>query len=267
MLVVLVIFCAALVGTLGGLAFRFASSQDASDTKNASWTVTGAPALRVESDAATIHVQTGNDGVVRMASSLSAHAASENDARAALKKITLNTSQAGNAVSIDAQTSKAASLGVSLSVTLVVTVPRLTSVVIVLASGDAVVDGVNGSISTSVTNGSARLTNVVLTAASLVDVQRGDATVAGTMRNGASLDLQVASGDASVSLPSSVPVTVDAATSAGNVTISGWAASPGHNGSGSSVHVETVSAHSVPLTPTCSLSIHVQSGDIALQFT
>jgi hypothetical protein len=139
--------------------------------------------------------------------------------------------------------------------------------VIVLQSGGAEVDGVSGSISASVHSGDVVLKDVALTAASLVDVQTGNATVSGTLRNGASLDLGVAVGDAAVSLPRSVDVTVDAVTTAGNVTITGWNASPGRQGIGSSIHVETATAHGTPLTPPCALSIHVQTGDIALQFT
>lgn len=267
LVVVVVLFCAVLVGTLGGLAFRFASTQSASETKSMNWSVSGAPAIRVESDAADIHVRTGVDGEVHLAVALSAHAASEGDARDALRKITVSTGQIGNSVSIDAQTSQAVSLGVSLGMSLTVTAPRLTSVVVVLQSGNVAVDGVSGSISTSVHDGSVRLNGVSLTAASLVDVQHGDANISGTLRNGASLDLQVAAGNANVTLPKAIPLAVDAVTSAGNVTISGWAASPGRNGTGSWVHVDTATTHSIPLTPVCALSIHVQSGNITLQLT
>jgi hypothetical protein len=267
MLVLLVLFCAALVGTLGGLAFRFANTQGASETKSQSWSVSGAPALRIESDAATVRIVTGHDGQVRMAAKVGAHAASESDAGSALQKVAVSTSQAGDAISINTQTSAAASLGVSLAVTVTVTVPRLTSVVVLLQSGDAAVDGVSGSISTTVHDGAVKLSEVSLTAASLVDVQNGNASVSGALRNGATLDLQVASGNASVTLPKAAPVTVDAVTSAGNVTIAGWAGSPGRNGAGASVHVDTLTSHSTPLTTTCTLSIHVQSGNISLQFT
>jgi hypothetical protein len=265
--VVLMLFCAALVGTLGGLAFRFASTQVASETQSQSWNVAGAPALRIESDAASVRIVTGPDGQVRLGAKLSAHAASESDAHSALQKVVVSTSQAGDAVSINTQTSAAGSLGVSLAVALTVTVPRLTSVVVVLQAGDAEVDGVSGSISTTVREGTVRLKGVSLTAASLVDVQNGDASVSGALRNGATLDLQVASGNASVTLPKTAPVTVDAVTAAGTVTIAGWAGSAGRNGAGASAHVDTMNSRTGPLTPTCALSIHVQSGDIALHFT
>ncbi len=79
LVVVVVLFCAVLIGTLGGLAFRFASTQSASETKSMNWSVSGAPAIRVESDAADIHVRTGVDGQVHLAVALSAHAASESE--------------------------------------------------------------------------------------------------------------------------------------------------------------------------------------------
>src|SRR5258708_24232717 len=65
MLGLLVLFWAVVAGLLGGLAFRFANAQDASDTQAQSFSVVGSPALHVQSDAGMVRVQTGPDGQVR----------------------------------------------------------------------------------------------------------------------------------------------------------------------------------------------------------
>ncbi len=268
MLALLVLFCAVVAGLLGGLAFRFANAQDASDTQTQSFSVVGAPALHVQSDAGMVHVQSGPDGEVRVATTRHARAASSDAARGALRDISIITLQTGDTLSVTTATSNAGGFGVTLSADLVITVPRQASVVILSQAGAVQVDGVSGSISASVRHGDLRLNDVTFTAASVADLQQGSATISGALEDGASLDLHVAAGDATVSLPQNVPVHVDAATAAGNLSVSGWPVFPIHNGSSVTLLGDTRTTLTDPHAPEGgALSIRVDTGNITLQFT
>src|SRR5262249_2619232 len=160
--VVLVLFCAVVAGTLGGLAFRIANRQEASETLSQSVSVPGTPTVSIESDVGAVRVVAGPDDQVHLAAPKTARAGSGADARRQVQRGTVLMRQVGESVTITSQTTGSNDFGVSLSTNLTVTVPHQTLLSLHLQSGDAEVDGVEGSLSAGIDHGGLRLSGVTL---------------------------------------------------------------------------------------------------------
>jgi hypothetical protein len=264
--VVLVLFCAIVAGTLGGLAFRIANRQEADEKLSQTASVIGLPTVSIESDVGAVRVVAGPDNQVYLAATKIARAGSEEDARHELQRATVLMRQDGNAITITSRTTGSNGFGVSLATDLTVTVPQQTLLSLHLQSGDAEVDGVQGSLSAALENGGLRLSDVSLAGPCTMDLQRGDAWIAGSLNPAAEVTLHLASGNATISLPQTDAIHVDAATLRGAISVKGLTAATQHSGAGTSLFADTHSLLAVSPAQGALLAIRVDSGDILLSF-
>jgi len=248
-LVVLILFCAVVAGTLGGLAFRIANRQEAEEKLSQTASVSGIPVISIESDVGAVRVVAGPDNQVHLAATKTARAGSEEDARHQLQRATVLMRQDGNTIAITSRTTGSNGFGVSLTTDLTVTVPHQTLLSLHLQSGNAAVEG------------------VTLSGSCVLEIQRGDVSLAGSLDPAAAVMLHVAAGNATVSLPQTNAIHVDAATLRGAVSVKGLSANTQHSGDGASLVADTRSLLAVSPASGATLSIRVDSGDIVLSFT
>src|SRR5262249_55886325 len=150
---------------------------------------------------------------------------------------------------ITSRTTGSNGFGVSLTTDLTVTVPHQTVLSLHLQSGNAAVEG------------------VTLSGSCVLVVEHGDVSIAGSLDHAAAVTLHVAAGNATVSLPKTNAVHVDAATLRGVVSVKGLSANSQHSGDGASLVADTRSLLAISPTSGATLSIRVESGDIMLSFT
>src|SRR5262249_15975260 len=175
-LVVLILFCAVVAGTLGGLAFRIANRQEADEKLSQTASVSGIPAVSIESDVGAVRVLGGPDNQVDLAATKTAGAGSEEDARRQLQRATVLMRQDGDPIAISSRMTGSNGFGESLTADLTVTVPPQTILSLHLQSGDAAVEG------------------VILSGSCVVDVGHGNVWIAGSLYHAAPVHLQFPAG-------------------------------------------------------------------------
>src|SRR5262249_46597017 len=264
--VVLVLFCAVIAGTLGCLAFRIANRQEADEKLSQAVVVTGTPTISIESDTGAVRVVAGPDGQVHLAATKMARAGSEEDAQRQLQRATVLMRQNSGTITITSRRVGSNGFGVSLATDLTVTVPRRSLLSLRLQSGDAEVEGIDGSLTAGLENGDLRLSGVSLTGSCVLDVQRGNVSIAGSLDPAAAINLHVASGNAMVSFPPTNAVHVEAETLRGTVTVKGLSATTQRSGSGAVLVADSRTLLAVASKRGATLAIRVDSGDIVVSF-
>lgn len=262
--VVLVLLCAILAGAIGGLIFHFAHRQDATITSTQTFAVSALPTLTADVDAGSVRVIAGKPGEVQVTVAKHATNASMDDARHQLQLITVDVRQVRNDIAVTARVPAPGDTGMSLAADVTLIVPQQSHIAIHLGAGDAHLEGVNASVTATITSGELNLTNVTLLDQSTLDVRDGAVTLTGTIGAAATAEVHIERGDATVSLTHGDPVSVNASTQRGDVALIGWDATPQRVGDGSSIAGVTRAQTLVPAAPPGSLFISVGAGNISI---
>jgi hypothetical protein len=251
--------CVAL-GLAAGRFFSVVAHQTpASTTSSQTFTVTGAPTLVIHDSAGQVTVNTGSVGNVTVQVTKIAHDTSATAAQRDLDSIQFTATQTGNTINVDAQFDQAFSFSRQLTADLDITVPATANLTVRVETGTVQIEGVSGLISATVTTGTFAAHDVTLADGSRVDMTTGDATVVGALAAGAKLiTIRVTTGNADLTLPASTSAHLDAATSVGNIAISGWSIPVTHSGPGATAAGDMIA------NPSGTLSVHVSTGNITL---
>lgn len=258
----LVIGCALLGGAITGLVYTFANQKEATATTSQTLAVSGTLTLDVTNAAGSITVEHGNAGQVKIVYFKRVHEISQRDAQHSLDAMAVVITQTGNTVIIDVRQPNAASMGALGSqhtVDLTLTVPSSTSLQLRQMAGSIRVSDVSGALTVNVQAGNVDLQNVSLAGSNSVHIGAGNATFDGTLQDGSALDMRVATGNATVTLPPNSAIHITADTAVGDVMTAGWPITPTHSGTGASATGDTAAK------PASILTIHVDTGRISVR--
>ncbi len=259
-LVLVVLACAVVVGVFGGLAARFSNLQQASTTFTRTFAVTSTPNLVIDSNAGSVRIVSGATGQVTVEATKTARADSSEAAQQDLNSMRVDVIQNGNTITITSKTDQSSFLRVR-TVNFVVTVPSSANVDVRLNAGNLEVSGVTGVVTANLNAGNVTATNVLFGAGSRLHLNVGNIEVNGSLSPQAALDISVNTGNVAVTLPAATATHIEASTSAGTVTISGWDITVNRTVPGASAVGDTSA------NPTSTLTTRVNAGNVTISGT
>jgi hypothetical protein len=252
------IACVALGLTAGRLFNTLANETPVASTSTQTFTVTSTPSLTIHDTAGQVTVKTGDTKSVIVEITKNARDTSSSAAQNDLNTISVNATQSGNAINVDANFNQAVSPFKQLTVDLVITVPPTANLSLQAEAGDVAIDGVSGRLTATLSAGSLEAHGVTLADGSNVNVSYGNVTLEGSLAAGASVAVTVTAGNAGLTLPASTAAHLDASTSAGGITITGWSIPITHSGA------SATASGDMGASPSGTLTIHVATGGITL---
>jgi hypothetical protein len=220
--VIVGIACVALGLTAGRLFNTLANETPVASTTTQTFTVTGTPSLTIHDTAGNVTVRTGDTKSVMVEITKNARDTSSSAAQNDLTTISVSATQTGNAINVDANFNQAVSPFRQLSVDLVITIPPTANLSLQAEAGDVAIDGVSGRLTATLSAGKFEAHGVTLADGSNVNVSYGDVTLEGSLAAGAAVAVTVSGGDVNLTLPASTAAHLDASTSFGSITITGW---------------------------------------------
>jgi hypothetical protein len=257
-LAVTVVGCALVFGVFSGLLLRLGAVQEAQTTSTRTLNVTGTPQLAIDNFAGSVRVEPGADGQVTIQATKHARDNTPDAAQRDLGGIAVSIQSSGNTVSVRSGVAGNVDLGPTRSVDLLVTTPPQTNIQVRQGAGDVTLQGITGTVSATVDAGNLDLTAITLTGQSSAQTRAGGVTFGGSLADGASLSVLVTVGDVSVTLPPAAATHVDAKTSSGQMSVSGW-----QLGIRRSLTVAEVTGDTGPHA-TSTLMIRVGTGNVAI---
>lgn len=266
LVVVVGILCAIVGGLFASFASRVANDiaheTPVASTATSTYTITGAPNIVVHNVTGNVSLVPGNDGVVQVTVTRHARDTSSTAAENDLAHITVDIVQRGNTITVDVQSPDQFTLTRQVSVDLAITVPvskpEMANLDLTLVTGSVSVHGIKGTVRVVATTGDVDLSSVALSGSSRLDVTTGRVQVDGSLAGGASLDVRVTTGGATLTLPAATSAHVDAMATLGNITFSGWSIPVTTSGLGAKASGD------LSPNPSGKLTINVTTGNIAL---
>lgn len=258
LLVLLTLICAL---AAGGTAFAFFHSVPVSATGSQSFSVSGAPTVRIHSHAGNVQVATGGAGTVTVAYEKHVRGWDRGDAENALRAITVTATQSGYV--IDVQVNEPDWSGPhwfgDRDVRLDVTVPAQASIETTLNAGNVEVRGVTGTVTVENDAGNVTLEGVTLAGASSVQDHAGNIEVRGTLQSGSSLDARTNAGNVGATLPKATDAHLSATTHAGNIDVdSTWTVAVSRD------YANGTATGDLTPTPRGTLTLETDAGNITL---
>jgi hypothetical protein len=257
-LAVAIVGCALIFGVFGGLLLRLGAVQEARTTSSQVVAVTGVPRVDIENFAGSIHVEPGVSGRVTLQATKQARDNTQDAAQRDLDSISVSVQSSGDTITVRSAVQGDANLGPARSVDLLVTAPAQTDLQVRQGAGAVTMRGITGLVNATVGAGSLDLADMTLTGQSSAQVRSGNVTFGGSLADGAGLTVRVTAGDVSATLPQAAATHIDAMTSSGRVSVSGWQLSSRRTLTLSQIAGDTA-AH-----PTSTLVVRVGTGNVAI---
>lgn len=245
------------VGMLQGMAVV---SVPASATISRAFTTTGAPTLIVHVDAGNIRIDRGPDGQVALTLKKQVFALTHDLAQRSLDAISFDTSQSGDTISVTSHdTNNGIRVG-SLDRTfdLHVTLPATATLNVNLAAGNLTIAEIAGTQTIQMAAGNIEMHGVTLGGDSTVKVAAGNVSIYGALAPAANLRVSVSAGNSSVYLPTTSATHVEASTTFGAITVTGWPHQVGQ------VIVKSVATLDLNPNPNSTLTVHSTAGNITV---
>jgi Putative adhesin len=230
--------CVVLGVAMDNLFITLANEKTATDNGSQSFTVTGTPSIVLHDTVGTITIQTGSAGSVLVQTTRTARDTTSQAAQSDLADITVTETQSGGTITIETQTSGTSSITRQLDADFIITVPPTANLDLETDVGDVSTEGVTFA-------GSSRIVATT-----------GTVDVSGSLGESASLDVEVTTGDARLTLPSATSAHLDASTNTGSVNLTGWSVPVTQHGLGATATGDLGTA------PQAQLTIRVTTGSI-----
>ena len=216
------------------------------------------PRLIVRNTAGTVVVQPGADGHVRVVVTKKVRgglgAASERD----LEQVVVHVTQEGDTISVETETKRPISLK-SITIDIAITAPATCAQLEArLSAGNLVVRGLTTTLAATVNAGNLDAMGVALRGGSDLALNAGNLTMDGALAPGAALDARLNAGNARFTLPRDTPAQLDARTTVGQISVSGWQVRTERQ------IVQQRASGPLGAEPTGSLHIHVDAGNLTL---
>ncbi|HZC79565.1 MAG TPA: hypothetical protein VE258_17545 [Ktedonobacterales bacterium] len=218
-----------------------------------------APRLIVRNTAGTVAVQPGADGHVRVVVTKKVRgglgAASERD----LEQVVVHVTQEGDTISVETETTRWPISLKSVTIDIAITVPATCAQLEArLSAGNLVVRGLTTTLAAIVNAGNLDALGVTLRGGSDLALNAGNLTMDGALAPGATLDARLNAGNARFTLPRDTPAQLDARTTVGQISVSGWQVLTERQ------IVQQRARGALGAEPTGSLRIHVDAGNLTL---
>lgn len=183
---------------------------------------TGTPTIHVGNAVGSIHVAPGPSGQVQVEIIKTVADLSEEAARRALEEMTVTLTQEGDTFTIAAPATWSLNPLRSQKIDLILTIPPEAACHLKQDFGAIVASGITGHLEANSKAGNIELSGVNVEGDSRIAVTSGNVTMSGTVRPGASLEVEVVTGNVVMSLPHDTPVHLEAQAHVGHATIVGW---------------------------------------------
>ena len=216
------------------------------------------PRLIVRNTAGTVAVQPGADGHVSVVVTKKVRgglgAASERD----LEQVVVHVTQEGDTISVETETKRPISLK-SVTIDIAITAPATCAQLEArLSAGNLEVRGLTTTLAATVNAGNLDAMGVALRGGSDLALNAGNLTMDGALAPGATLDARLNAGNARFTLPRDTPAQLDARTTVGQISVSGWQVRTERR------IVQQRAYGALGAAPTGSLRIHVDAGNLTL---
>ncbi len=216
------------------------------------------PRLIVRNTAGTVAVQPGADGHVSVEVTKKVRgglgATSERD----LEQVVVHVTQEGDTISVETETKRPISL-MSITIDIAITAPATCAQLEArLSAGNLVVRGLTTTLAATVNAGNLDAMGVTLRGGSDLALNAGNLTMDGALAPGATLDARLNAGNARFTLPRDTPAQLNARTTVGQISVSGWQVRTERQ------IVQQRAYGALGAAPTGSLRIHVDAGNLTL---
>jgi hypothetical protein len=259
-LAVVMALCVIGAGVLQGMSW-IAGPAHATDAR--SFSVSGTPTVTLHMDAGTMHVVSGGSGQVSVSLYKEVHAITHAAAQQALDGITLDATQSGDAITVTVHglsfDANFASLRRTLDLTL--TVPASANLSATVSAGTMEIGDVAGNLDVRMDAGNLTLRDVTLQGDSSLRLSAGNLDFRGAIDPGATVDVSVDAGNATLRLPRATPTHLAARTSAGNIAVIGWPGGDAHARSNDTLALD------LNPQPTNTLTVQVSFGNVTVLAT
>jgi hypothetical protein len=243
-------------GVFAGFLIHVANEVPVSETTTQAFIVTGAPSLDIQDTAGNVEVVAGSAGTVGVEVTKSVRAATSDEAQGDLKGIHVAVTQTGNTIKVVTNFDEASGIGRQPRVDLTLTVPPTTNISTQVTTGEVTITGISGLFNLGVVAGSLETEAATFADGSRIHVTTGNLQLNGSVPTGASLDVSVDTGQASLELPGSTAAHLDARTNVGSIEISGWPLSASKDNVGASA------VGDLGTNPQGTITVRVQTGNI-----
>jgi hypothetical protein len=197
-----------------------------SQTETKTFAVSGLPTILAKNAAGHIRVARGEPGQVGLRITKKSQAGFlglSSGGEDALDRVQVTTDQQGDTIRVDVEHQGAIiSMGKRVTVDLELTVPAECALELRQAAGEISIREVSGSVRATTNAGNLETRGVTFASSSRLEVNAGNADIAGALASGASLDVTVNTGKCRIELPASTAVNLDAAVDVGQIDISGF---------------------------------------------
>lgn len=246
---------AALVAGFGGFLASRLTEQTA--TSNLQVAVPDHPTITISATAGQVAITRGAVQQVSVVATKRAHALTSAAARDMLDAMTVTAVPEPGGARITATTGPSGALN-QRTVDLRITVPQTSDLRVTVNAGTLTIVSVTGNINLTMNAGTVDLRDVVAQGATTLDVSTGTLNFSGALADGSNVTATVATGNANITLPTTSATHLTASTNVGSISVSPWAATIQHSGTGQSTELDLN-------TPTTSaLKAHVDVGAIKI---
>jgi hypothetical protein len=236
----------------------FGNSNTAHTHASQQFSVGDAPSLRIDIAQGTVVIVSGAPGVVSVDANISAGGNSASSAQRSLDAMGYSAIQSGNSISIHTTQTVSGSPFSLPEADLVITAPATSNVDAHLSSGNLELIRLNGTIAATIEEGNLNAQGLTLQGSSRVEVSYGGVVMDGGLAPGATANVSVERGEATVSLPATTSAHLSAQVESGDISVSGWSVSVQPQGDGAMVTGDLGTGGASALT------INVSTGDIVL---
>src|SRR5436305_838315 len=212
---------AAAAGALQGILF---ATSPAHATVNRQFAVGALPSVQIDVDAADVQIEQGAAGQVSATLTKETHAITQSLARQDLDAITLDAEQSGDAVTIHVRTPDGPGIhgAARRSIHLLVSLPPTTNVAVDGGAGNIKISDITGKMNVEIGAGNVTMRGVTLSGSSSVRAGAGNIETQGALTPATNLDLSAGAGDVGLTLPGDTRTHVEATTSVGDMSVSGF---------------------------------------------
>ncbi len=220
--------------------------------------------LEVNNGVGNITLQTGPDDQIKIDYTKTAYGETRDKAKAELKEMTVQINAQADRVTVDGTQTKFNDHPRANQVELTITVPPTITLQIAENVGDVQIDGIRSPQRLVVSNnvGTIALNNTAAPDGLLLSLNTGDVRFGGQLGAAGSYRVMVNTGSVSLQLAADTAITIDAKTTVGTVSVSGFeaAAQPAQQGGVGASWRGTLGRESIPPT----FTIQVDVGDIRI---
>jgi hypothetical protein len=255
-LVVLIVLVAVIVviGSILGFGFGVAGFLRNSAVDPArTFTMNSSPTLILNNLAGSVTIQgSGGNTISVQATRYASFGGNVNDMHVAY-------SQSGNTLNVTAARSGAFNFFNATSVDFRISVPSSIALQIMTSAGSISVTGVTGTMTITTNAGSINVTQASLPGSSTLKTNAGSITYNGSLGSTGTYDFETSAGSIDVTLPSSSTFHLNASTSVGSISTSGFSLSANRSTVGATMQGDVGSS------PQATLTLKTSAGSISLK--